>query len=377
MPVAGGLGSPLLYAVIVGWIGLVAAAFYQAIFHSIVGSALRGLRRTGRSSRALLGWLEGWAGFVAQVVFGGVLVVIGVFVAAGILHLMLLLLGRRAARTSRRRSGWCASRRRRASLLPRAVLRPARSAVVWGLVLYVIGLAAGAPDRPRQGRGGGAAADRPRCAAAAPGSSVPSRARSRASSGQHAVSEARAPRSGARPPLRLVRARRPPLGAIFGGDRRPGRRSRWLSCTSTGCRSRSASSRCSPACRARPAARRGRSGRLVRARLRGRLRDEPARDARGAACSPPGRSPTSRSCRGGRRSASRSRPGSASRCACGALVLVPRQLGLPAGRRPLTAARGPSLILGLRMDGERAPRGLRSSSRSTTRRRTSRTSTGS
>ena len=38
MPVAGGLGSPLLYGVVVGWIGLVAASFYQALFHSLVGS---------------------------------------------------------------------------------------------------------------------------------------------------------------------------------------------------------------------------------------------------------------------------------------------------------------------------------------------------
>jgi hypothetical protein len=30
MPVTGGLGSPLLYGVLLGWIGL-AAAFYQAI----------------------------------------------------------------------------------------------------------------------------------------------------------------------------------------------------------------------------------------------------------------------------------------------------------------------------------------------------------
>jgi len=93
MPVSGGLGSPLLYAVLIGWVGLVAAAFYQAIFRSVVGSSWGALGADRPELAALLGWVEGWAGFAAQAVFGGVFVVIGVFVAAGILHLMLLLLG--------------------------------------------------------------------------------------------------------------------------------------------------------------------------------------------------------------------------------------------------------------------------------------------
>ncbi len=97
MPVTGGVGSPLLYAVIVGWIGLVASAFYQAIFRSVVGSSLGALGSERPELAALLGWVEGWAGFVAQAVFGGVFVVIGVFLAAGVLHLVLLLLGRSAA----------------------------------------------------------------------------------------------------------------------------------------------------------------------------------------------------------------------------------------------------------------------------------------
>jgi hypothetical protein len=93
MPVSGGLGSPLLYAVLIGWVGLVASAFYQAIFRSVVGSSWGALGVDRPEIAALLGWVEGWAGFAAQAVFGGVFVVIGVFVAAGILHLMLLLLG--------------------------------------------------------------------------------------------------------------------------------------------------------------------------------------------------------------------------------------------------------------------------------------------
>ncbi len=45
MPVTGGIGSPLLYAVIVGWVGVVATALYQAIFRSIAGNELPRVRR--------------------------------------------------------------------------------------------------------------------------------------------------------------------------------------------------------------------------------------------------------------------------------------------------------------------------------------------
>ena len=92
MPVAGGVGAPLLYAVIVGWVGLVATALYQAIFRSVAGSHFAAFGDRPELA-ALFGWAESWVGFVVQAVFGGVFVVIGVFLSAGILHLMLLLLG--------------------------------------------------------------------------------------------------------------------------------------------------------------------------------------------------------------------------------------------------------------------------------------------
>ena len=51
MPTTGGIGSPLLYAVIIGWIGLAASAFYQALFNSVVGSGMAALGRTRSSPR--------------------------------------------------------------------------------------------------------------------------------------------------------------------------------------------------------------------------------------------------------------------------------------------------------------------------------------
>ncbi len=68
MPVEGGIGSPILYGVIIGWVGAVAASFYQALFHSIVGVSLfEALTRLANpnavpSGSPLSGWLEGWGG---------------------------------------------------------------------------------------------------------------------------------------------------------------------------------------------------------------------------------------------------------------------------------------------------------------------------
>jgi hypothetical protein len=138
MPVAGGLGSPLLYAVLIGWVGLAAAAFYQAIFRSVVGSSW-GAFGDRPEVAAMLGWVEGWAGFVAQVVFGGVFVVIGVFVAAGIVHLMLLLLG--GARRDFEATFRVVSFAQATSILFLVPFCGQLIGGIWSLVLYVLGLA--------------------------------------------------------------------------------------------------------------------------------------------------------------------------------------------------------------------------------------------
>jgi hypothetical protein len=140
MPVTGGLGSPLLYAVILGWVGLVAASFYQAIFRSVVGSSWAALGMDRPEFAALLGWVEGWAGFVAQVVLGGVAVVIGVFIAAFVLHLMLLLLG--GAQRGFEATFRVVSFAEATSLLFLVPFCGQPIGWVWCAVLYVLGLAA-------------------------------------------------------------------------------------------------------------------------------------------------------------------------------------------------------------------------------------------
>ena len=92
MPRTGGIGSPLLYAVIIGWIGIVASSFYSALFQSVVGSGMGTFGDSPEMAQAL-GFAQSWGGFLVQVVFGGIMVAIGVFIAAGIYHVMLLILG--------------------------------------------------------------------------------------------------------------------------------------------------------------------------------------------------------------------------------------------------------------------------------------------
>jgi hypothetical protein len=143
MPVTGGIGSPLLYAVIAGWIGLAAAAFYQAIWVSIVGSSSLPFGLDHGEMSFLLDWLSSWAGLIAQVVFGGVSVVITVFVASGILHLMLLMLGGARGGFEATFRVVCFSQATALLLLIPLFLIPfcGLVGVVWCLALYVIGLA--------------------------------------------------------------------------------------------------------------------------------------------------------------------------------------------------------------------------------------------
>jgi hypothetical protein len=93
MPVAGGIGSPLLYAVILGYLGLVAATLYNLVFSSIMGSSFRNFGGRYADLERFQDLLEGGVGATIQLVTGPLWIVVGAFVGAGILHLLLLVLG--------------------------------------------------------------------------------------------------------------------------------------------------------------------------------------------------------------------------------------------------------------------------------------------
>lgn len=94
MPVTGGVGGPLLYALILGYLGLVATTVYNLVFNSIIGSSLSrfGGERPAQLER-LLELYGTWGGAIGQLVMGPVWIVVGAFVGAGIFHLVLMLLG--------------------------------------------------------------------------------------------------------------------------------------------------------------------------------------------------------------------------------------------------------------------------------------------
>ena len=93
MPVTGGIGGPLAYALIIGYAGLVISAIYDFVLESVMGSSLT---RFGGGSDAMAGvmpYLAGAAGLGVKIVVGPFLLAIGLFLLAGITHLVLMGLG--------------------------------------------------------------------------------------------------------------------------------------------------------------------------------------------------------------------------------------------------------------------------------------------
>jgi hypothetical protein len=138
MPTQGGIGSPLLYAVLIGWIGVVAAGFYSALFQSIVGTSMAPFAHNAELAE-VLGFAQSWLGFVIQSLFAPVGITIGVFVAAGIFHLMLLLLGGAQRDFEATFRAVCYGQAPNVLLL--VPFCGSFVAWVWSLVLYIIGIA--------------------------------------------------------------------------------------------------------------------------------------------------------------------------------------------------------------------------------------------
>jgi hypothetical protein len=91
MPVSGGLGGPMAFGIVVGYLGMMVSALYQAILQSLGAGMIGGLRRDQMERFAEM--FGGVMGFVFTLILGPFLLLIGLFVGAGITHLMLMLLG--------------------------------------------------------------------------------------------------------------------------------------------------------------------------------------------------------------------------------------------------------------------------------------------
>jgi hypothetical protein len=92
MSVRGGIGAPLAYGVIVGYFGILAKAIYDAVFQAVLGSSFASLGSRPEFQR-FAALMQGGLGLLIQVLLGPVFAVIGIFVAAGVFHLLLMILG--------------------------------------------------------------------------------------------------------------------------------------------------------------------------------------------------------------------------------------------------------------------------------------------
>jgi hypothetical protein len=93
MPVTGGIGSPLVYGLIIGYAGLVISAIYDFVLESVMGSSLS---RFGGGSEAMAGvmpYLAGAMGLGMKLILGPFLLAISLLVLSGIVHLALMVLG--------------------------------------------------------------------------------------------------------------------------------------------------------------------------------------------------------------------------------------------------------------------------------------------
>ena len=89
MPTAGGIGQPLFFAIVVGWIGI---AVYSVWMLLLGGMSLPFLDQVDLGAAgAMFGLSSGL--MVVFLVLAPLLIVVGVFIQAAILHLMLMLVG--------------------------------------------------------------------------------------------------------------------------------------------------------------------------------------------------------------------------------------------------------------------------------------------
>jgi hypothetical protein len=133
MPTTGGIGSPLLYAIVVGWIGIGIAVVWNTLFQGMWIPFMGGKEEAALAA----GFTAAWA--VGLVILAPILVIIGVFVGAAILHLMLMIVGGA-------NSGFEATVRvvcyaQTAQLAGIVPFCGGLISMVWAVILYIFGLA--------------------------------------------------------------------------------------------------------------------------------------------------------------------------------------------------------------------------------------------
>jgi hypothetical protein len=96
MPVEGGIGSPLLYGLLLGYAGIVVTAIYEFVMTAVIGTSLGSLGELGGENEALarmLPAIQGGVGLGFKLVLGPVILLAMLFLLAGIMHLGLMMVG--------------------------------------------------------------------------------------------------------------------------------------------------------------------------------------------------------------------------------------------------------------------------------------------
>ena len=133
MPKTGGIGKPLLYGIIVGWIGVGVAIFWNVLFQ---GMWIPFLDRA--DAGVMAGFTAAWA--IGMAILSPVFLIIGVFIGAAILHLMLMIVGgAKHGFEATVRVVCYAQTAQLAAIIP---ICGGLLAAVWAVVLYVIGFTA-------------------------------------------------------------------------------------------------------------------------------------------------------------------------------------------------------------------------------------------
>lgn len=135
MPTVGGIGQPLLFAIVVGWIGIAASVVWWLIFG---GMSLPFLDRSELGEAGLLFGLSTGFTLVLAVV-APIFVVIGVFLQAVILHLMMMLVG--GANRGFEATTRVCSYAQAAQLAQAIPFCGGLLSLVWTLILLIVGLA--------------------------------------------------------------------------------------------------------------------------------------------------------------------------------------------------------------------------------------------
>ncbi len=89
MPTTGGIGKPLTFAIVVGWIGIAVASVWMLLFGGM-SLPFMDQSQLGEAG-AMFGLSTGL--MIMLIVLAPIFVIIGVFFQAAILHLMLMLVG--------------------------------------------------------------------------------------------------------------------------------------------------------------------------------------------------------------------------------------------------------------------------------------------